>query len=86
MLKKPAKRAKKGPKMLILGYFDIFDIFGPFLLNLNQKKNSKFKKTFLENLKNWGTNADFSQFFTQNECPGKNGHSILKPLLCLKFL
>ena len=30
--------------MLILGYFDIFDIFGPFLLILNQKKNSKFEK------------------------------------------
>ena len=54
--KKGQKRAKKGPKMPILGYFDIFYIFGPFLLIFNQKKNSKFKKKIGENLtnfKNW---------------------------------
>ena len=42
--KKLQKRAKKGPKMLILGYFDIFDIFGPFLLILNKKKIKISKK------------------------------------------
>ena len=28
--------------MLILGYFDIIEIFGPFLLILNQKKIQNF--------------------------------------------
>ena len=50
------KRAKKGPKMLILGYFDIFYIFGPFLLIFNQFFFSKFQQKNWENLtnsKNW---------------------------------
>ena len=50
--KKLQKRAKKGQKMLILGYFDILDIFCPFLLILNQTKNSIFQQQKNENLKN----------------------------------
>ena len=52
--------------MPILCYFDIFYICCPFLFILNQKKNSKFQKYFVEylkNLKNWVKNADFSLFF-----------------------
>ena len=41
--KRVQKGLGNGPKMLILGYFDIFDIFGPFLLIFNQKENSKFQ-------------------------------------------
>ena len=36
--KKGQKRGGKGTKMLILGYFDIFDIFGPFFVNFEPKK------------------------------------------------
>ena len=42
--KKDQKGQQIGPKMLILGYFAIFYIFGPFLFILNQKKNSKIQK------------------------------------------
>ena len=42
--KKGQKRATNGQKMLILGYFDIFYIFCPFLLILNQKKIQNLKK------------------------------------------
>ena len=43
--KKLQKRAKKGPKMLILGYFDIFYICGPFFVHFEPKKKiQNFKK------------------------------------------
>ena len=48
------KTAKKGPKLLILGYFSIFIIFGPYLLIFNQTFFFiKFQKYGFENLKNW---------------------------------
>ena len=44
-LQKGAKKGhKKGQKMPILGYFDIFYICCPFLLILNQNKYSKFQQ------------------------------------------
>ena len=55
--------------MPILGYFDIFDIFGPLFVNFEPKKISKFQKKCVENLKNfknWAKNADFSLFWTKN--------------------
>ena len=55
--------------MMILGYFDICDIFGPFLLILNQKKIQNFKTTFLKisKISKIGPkNADFSLFVTKN--------------------
>ena len=42
--KKGQKRTKKGPKMLILGYFDIFYIFGPFFVHFEPNFFFKIKK------------------------------------------
>ena len=62
------KKGKKGQKMLILGYFDIFDIFGPFLLIFNQKKYSKFQKKIAKiwQISKIGPkNADFGLFWSK---------------------
>ena len=66
--KKGKKGQKRGQKMLILGYFDIFDILGPFLLILNQKKYSKFQKKIgkIWQISKIGPkNADFGLFWTK---------------------
>ena len=55
-LQKKGKKGQKRGQNDDLGYFDIFYIFGPFLLIFNQKKKSTFQKKKLENLtnfKNW---------------------------------
>ena len=54
--------------MLILGYFDIFYIFGAFLLILNQKKIQNLKKKCLNIWKIGPKNADFSLFLTKMNC------------------
>ena len=55
--------------MPILGYFDIFYIFCPFLLIFNQKKNSKLKKKKIGKIwqisKIGPKNADFGLFWTK---------------------
>ena len=57
IIAKNCKKGKKGARNADFRLFlTCFFIFGPFLLILNQKKNSKFQKIVfsnLTNLKNW---------------------------------
>ena len=73
--------------MLILGYFDIFYIFVPFLLILNQKKITNLNFVFkFDKIKKLGPKMLILAYFgPTNNCMVKMTTPYPSPL-CLKFL